>query len=281
VKSTMNDSSNKIRSTTGVMGILNLTDDSFSDGGLYASPDQALVRAQDMVSEGASIIDVGAESTRPGARSVPLEQEWARLEPVLEKLVLLDGVIISVDTQKKEIMRRSLALGVGMINSVNALGDEGAMSLIADSSALVCLMHMHKSPETMQKRPLGGEEGLSIIISSLEQSVQKSLQAGIQPEQIILDPGFGFGKSPQLNWMLISRIQELRALGYPLLLGASRKSSLGLVTGKDVDDRLSASVAVAAIAVSMGYDIIRAHDVAETYDAYCIAHAIGSNKQGD
>ncbi len=281
MKSAINDSSNKIRPIAGVMGILNLTDDSFSDGGLYVSPDQALARAQDMVSEGASIVDVGAESTRPGARSIPLEQEWARLEPVLEKLVLLDDVIISVDTQKTEIMRRSLALGVGMINSVNALGDEGAMSLIANSNALVCLMHMYKTPKTMQKRPLDGEEGLSIIIRSLEQSVQRSLQAAIQPEQIILDPGFGFGKSPQLNWMLISRIQELRALGYPLLLGASRKSSLGLVTGKGVDDRLSASVAVAAIAVSMGYDIIRAHDVVETYDACCIAHAIGSNKQGD
>lgn len=257
-----------------VMGIVNLTQDSFFDGGAYYEPEKAVSHAKKMIADGAQLIDVGAESTRPGAQAVPLELEWSRLAPVLEALVKLEGVMVSVDTQKTEIMRRAIDLGVDMINSVNALGDQGAKALLAEKNVWVCLMHMHQTPATMQKQPLDGEHGWQVLLQSLRESLAACLKAGIRRDQIIIDPGFGFGKTPQLNWMLIERASELRAFGYPLLLGASRKSSLGLVTGKAVDDRLIASVSVAAIAAAKGYDVIRAHDVAETYEACAIAHAI-------
>ncbi|MGB5669696.1 MAG: dihydropteroate synthase [Sedimenticolaceae bacterium] len=248
------------------MGILNVTPDSFSDGGLFADVDSALRQAEDMVSEGADILDVGGESTRPGAASVSLEEEMARVLPVIERIHAELDVIVSVDTTKPELMRAAFAAGAGMINDVAALSAPGAMASAAATGMAVCLMHMQGEPRTMQMNPQYGEV-VADIIGYLADRVAASEAGGIARERLLLDPGVGFGKTLQHNLALLSNLGALQGLGLPVLVGISRKSMLGAVTGRAVDGRLAAGLAAAVMAVERGARIVRVHDVAATVDA--------------
>jgi dihydropteroate synthase len=249
-----------------VMGILNVTPDSFSDGGLFADVDSALRQAEDMVSEGADILDVGGESTRPGAASVSLEEEMARVLPVIERIHAELDVIVSVDTTKPELMRAAFAAGAGMINDVAALSAPGAMASAAATGMAVCLMHMQGEPRTMQMNPQYGEV-VADIIGYLADRVAACEAGGIARERLLIDPGFGFGKTLQHNLALLSNLGALQGLGLPVLVGISRKSMLGAVTGRAVDGRLAAGLAAAVMAVERGARIVRVHDVAATVDA--------------
>jgi len=248
------------------MGILNVTPDSFSDGGLFADVDTALRQAEGMVSEGADILDVGGESTRPGAASVSLEEEMARVLPVIERIHAELDVIVSVDTTKPELMRAAFAAGAGMINDVAALSAPGAMASAAATGVPVCLMHMQGEPRTMQVNPQYGEV-VADIIGYLADRVAACEAGGIARERLLIDPGFGFGKTLQHNLALLSNLGALQGLGLPVLVGISRKSMLGAVTGRAVDGRLAAGLAAAVMAVERGARIVRVHDVAATVDA--------------
>jgi dihydropteroate synthase len=249
-----------------VMGIVNVTPDSFSDGGRYADEHAAMARCDQLLSEGAELLDVGGESTRPGARTPTAEQELARVLPVLRHAVTL-GVPVSVDTSAPLVMRAALDLGVDIVNDVRALGREGALRAVAaHPRAGVCLMHMQGEPGTMQVAPRY-EDPLQDVASFLAERRDAALAAGIGAERIVLDPGIGFGKSVEHNLALLGRQEELLALGCPLLVGWSRKSTLGAVTGRPVGDRLAASVAAALMAVERGARVVRVHDVAATVDA--------------
>lgn len=257
-----------------IMGVLNLTEDSFSDGGRFLDPENAIQHAKRLQKEGAHIIDIGAESTRPGSTGVSAKEEWQRLAPVLKALRQDPSLCISVDTQKSYVIEKALDLGVHMINSVNALSDPGAIALVAQSNAYVCLMHMQGKPSNMQVDPLDGLAGWHHIIDALRTRVDLCLTQGVSGSKIVLDPGFGFGKTPRLNWAMIKNLPQLLDLGYPVLMGVSRKSTLGLLTGKPVDQRLIASVSSAAILAYQGVSVLRVHDVEETRDACLVAHAI-------
>lgn len=257
-----------------VMGIVNVTPDSFSDGGRHADTTAALKHAQRLVEEGAHILDIGGESTRPGAPAVPAQEEWARIEGVLRGAMSW-GVPLSVDTCKAEVMRRALDLGADIINDVQALGAPGALDAVArHPSCGVCVMHMKGSPATMQDAPSYGD-----VIDEVREFLRARLHAlgtaGIGHERITLDPGIGFGKTPEHNLALLRRQKELLALGRPLLLGWSRKSTLGEVTGRPVEQRLAASLAAALAAVGQGAAIVRVHDVAQTVDALRVWEAAG------
>ena len=257
-----------------VMGIVNVTPDSFSDGGRHADTTAALSHAQRLVEEGADILDIGGESTRPGAPSVPAEEEWARIEGVLREAMHW-GVPLSVDTCKAEVMQRALDLGADIINDVQALGAPGALDVVArHPSCGVCVMHMKGSPATMQDAP-AYEDVLDEVRHFLKARLQALTAAGIGMERITLDPGIGFGKTPAHNLALLRRQRELLGLGRPLLLGWSRKSTLGEVTGRPVDQRLAASLAAALAAVQQGAVIVRVHDVAQTVDALRVWGAAG------
>ena len=257
-----------------VMGIVNVTPDSFSDGGRHADTTAALKHAQRLVDEGAHILDIGGESTRPGAPTVPADEEWARIEGVLRGAMGW-GVPLSVDTCKPEVMQRALDLGADIINDVQALGAPGALDVVAGHpSCGVCVMHMKGSPATMQDAP-AYDDVLDEVCHFLQARLQALAEAGIGPERITLDPGIGFGKAPAHNLALLRRQKELLALGRPLLLGWSRKSTLGEVTGRPVDQRLAASLAAALAAVQQGAAIVRAHDVAQTVDALRVWEAAG------
>jgi dihydropteroate synthase len=259
-----------------VMGILNITPDSFSDGGQFFIDDkinlaQVLKIATQMVADGAAIIDVGGESTRPNAPLVSSQQEMDRVLPVIEKLARELNVIISVDTSNPELMMASAALGAGLINDVRGLRRHGAIAAVAATGLPVCVMHMQGEPDTMQIDP-DYVDVLSDVAEYLQQRVSACIEGGISRQKILLDPGFGFGKSVQHNLELLQRLTELADLGYPLLVGLSRKSLIGKITGRDVDQRLAGSIALATLACSKGARIIRAHDVRETVDAvklYC------------
>lgn len=257
-----------------VMGIVNVTPDSFSDGGRHADTTAALRHAQRLVEEGADILDIGGESTRPGAPTVPVGEEWARIEGVL-KGAMGWGVPLSVDTCKTEVMQRALELGVDIINDVQALGAPGALEAVAaHPSCGVCVMHMKGSPATMQDAP-AYEDVLDEVRHFLQARLQALTLAGIGAQRITLDPGIGFGKTPAHNLALLRRQRELLDLGRPLLLGWSRKSTLGEVTGRPVDQRLAASLTAALAAVQQGAAVVRVHDVAQTVDVLRIWQAAG------
>jgi len=255
-----------------VMGILNVTPDSFSDGGRFFDRERALDHARRMLADGADLIDVGGESTRPGAAPVDEADELARVIPVVDALAR-EGALVSIDTMKPAVMRAAVAAGAAMINDVNALQVPGAMDAAASTAAAVCLMHMQGEPRTMQAAPQYGDVAAEVrdFLVGRAQSCETS---GIARERIVLDPGFGFGKTLAQNLLLARALPELVATGYPVLAGWSRKSSLGAITGRDVDERMPASVAAALAAVARGAAIVRVHDVRETVDALRVWHAV-------
>jgi len=255
-----------------VMGIVNITPDSFSDGGQFLDSDRASARARQLLELGADILDLGAESTRPGAAPVGEDEEWSRLAPVLTALRDLP-IPLSVDTMKPAIMRRALDAGACMINDVAALQTPGALDAVRASQAAVCLMHMKGDPRTMQQSP-DYDDVVGEVAGFLSSRAQVAENAGISRQRIVLDPGFGFGKRSRHNLTLLRRLQEIANLGYPVLAGLSRKSLLGTLTGRAAPGRLAASVAAAALAVRNGASIIRAHDVAETRDAILVVKAL-------
>ncbi|KFZ31525.1 dihydropteroate synthase [Pseudidiomarina salinarum] len=255
-----------------VMGIVNVTPDSFSDGGKFNQIDEALRHAEQLVADGAAWLDIGGESTRPGAPAVSTQQELDRVIPVIERLRSELAVPLSVDTSKATVMREAVAAGVAMINDVRALREDGALAAAAASQVEVCLMHMQGEPRTMQQAPVY-EDVVCDVKSFLQERIKACTEAGIARERIYLDPGFGFGKSIRHNYELLHRLQALHELQLPLLVGVSRKSMLGQVTGRDVSERLPASLAAATIAAMKGAHIIRVHDVRETVDAMKIVAA--------
>jgi dihydropteroate synthase len=256
-----------------VMGVLNVTPDSFSDGGRYADVADAIERGVAMAGEGAAIIDVGGESTRPGAADVGLQEELERVVPVIEALVRRVPVPVSVDTSKPEVMQAAIAAGASLVNDVKALRAPGAVEAVAGTGAAVCLMHMQGEPRTMQEAPSYGDV-VGEVRHFLAGRVQVCVAAGIGRESICVDPGIGFGKRPEHNLALLSAIGRLADPDLPVLIGVSRKSLVGIITGRPPEGRLAGSVAFAALAVMGGAAIIRAHDVAETVDAVKVASAL-------
>ena len=257
------------------MGILNVTPDSFSDGGLFDGPDRALAHAREMVDEGAALIDVGGESTRPGADEVSVGDELQRVIPVIEVLADALAVPISVDTSKPEVMRAAAAAGAGLINDVNALRAPGALEAAAATGLPVCLMHMQGTPRSMQQAPSYGDV-VAEVGQFLADRIQACMEAGIGRDRIIVDPGFGFGKTLEHNLALLGRLEAFQALACPILIGVSRKSMFGKLLDRDVDERLPGSLAACVIALGKGASIVRAHDVAETRDAVAVFSAISS-----
>lgn len=259
--------------TPKIMGVLNSTPDSFSDGGAYLHPSAAIARAHEMVKEGADIIDIGAESTRPGAHAISSVEEIARLTPIVRHLVNELPVPISVDTKKAQTMQAMLALGADIINDVNALQDEGALDIVKHSACGICLMHMRGMPENMQDNT-DYQDVVAEIDQHLRERVTACLQAGIAAERLALDPGFGFGKTPAQNMTLVKSIRSLVQGRYPLLLGVSRKSTIGHILGNvPTENRLIGSVVLAVLGVSAGANIVRVHDVKETRDALLMLRA--------
>lgn len=257
---------------TEVMGILNTTPDSFSDGGRFNQLDAALVRCAQMVQEGADWIDVGGESTRPGAAEVSAQQELDRVIPVIEAIKQRFEVKVSVDTSKPNVMQAAIAAQVDMINDVRALQEQGALEAVAPSDVLVCLMHMQGEPRSMQQTPDYNDVVYDVKLF-LEQRINSCKQAGIGTSRLLLDPGFGFGKTVRHNYQLLQRLASLHEYGMPLLIGLSRKSMLGAVTQTEVDERLAASIAGATISAMKGARIVRVHDVKPTVDAMHVVHA--------
>jgi dihydropteroate synthase len=255
-----------------VMGVLNITADSFSDGGRYRSFEVALEHAREMVAAGAGIIDVGGESTRPGAEPVALQEELDRVLPVIEALRAELDAVISIDTMKPDVMRAAVSAGAGLVNDVNALQAPDAVTVVAESKAAVCLMHMQGSPQTMQSAP-HYDDVVGDVGAFLAARADSCLAAGIDTDRIALDPGFGFGKTLNHNLQLLAGLPQLCRGRFPLLVGLSRKSMLGKLLGRPVEDRLAGSLALATIATLRGARIIRCHDVAETCDAVAVAWA--------
>ena len=256
-----------------VMGIVNVTPDSFSDGGRYGSTAAALRHCEQLLKEGADILDIGGESTRPGSPAVPLDEELSRVVPLVREAVTL-GVPISVDTYKPEVMRAVLDLGADIVNDIWALRQPGAAAAVAAHPQCgVCLMHMHRDPQTMQQAPMDGDVVFQVL-SFLELQAHNLLALGIEKTRILLDAGIGFGKTVEQNFALLARHSELLAAGYPLLAGWSRKSSLGAVTGLEVDQRMVPSVAAAVLAVERGASVVRVHDVRETVAALAVWSAM-------
>lgn len=264
------------RPTPLVMGILNVTPDSFSDGGLHASVDQALSRALEMAEQGAHIIDVGGESTRPGAVGVSVSEELDRVIPVIEKINSHSVIPISVDTSSPEVMREAASLRVDMINDVRALSSDGSMELVAENNLHVCLMHMQGEPGRMQVNPQYNDV-VDDINLFFEKAVQRCCRAGISPGRMILDPGFGFGKTHQHNLALIARLAEFNIHGLPLMVGLSRKSTLSRIA----DDVIAGSVGGNIMAFLAGAKILRVHDVKQTLSALRVVTAIVRSGEKD
>lgn len=260
-----------------VMGIVNVTPDSFSDGGRHATASAALAHCERLLRDGADILDIGGESTRPGTEPVPLEEELARLLPVVREAVRL-GAPLSVDTYKPEVMRAVLDLGADVINDIWALRQAGAAAAVAaHPSCGVCLMHMHGEPASMQREPMAGD-AVPAVLAFLEDQTRRLRRLGVAAQRIAWDPGIGFGKTVDQNFALLARQDELLAAGHPLLVGWSRKSSLGSVSGMTVDERLVPSVAAALLAVERGAHVVRVHDVRETVAALKVRSAMRSNE---
>jgi len=258
--------------TPAVRGVLNLTPDSFSDGGRYREPDEALARAERLAEEGAAILDIGGESTRPGAASVDPQEELRRVLPVLERIAARVPVLLSVDTSNPEIMRRAAAAGAHMINDVRALRAPGALEAAAAAGLALCLVHMRGEPADMQHAP-AYERLTEEVRDFLAGRIDACERAGIARERLCIDPGFGFGKTVAHNRELLARLDEFEAIGLPIVVGLSRKSLVGALTGRPVAERLAGSLALATIAVLRGACIVRAHDVAATVDAVRVAQA--------
>ena len=258
-----------------VMGIVNATPDSFSDGGRHADARAAMAHCNRLLHEGADLLDIGGESTRPGARQPDLEEELARVLPVLRHAVTL-GVPVSVDTSRPEVMAAALDAGVDIVNDVRAFSRPGALAVVAaHARSGLCLMHMRGEPGSMQQAPRYAGDVVQEVVDWLRRRLQAVQAAGISADRITLDPGIGFGKTPEHNWALLQRQAELLALGQPLLLGWSRKSTLGALTGRPVDDRLLPSVVAALACVQRGGHVVRVHDVAATVDALKVWRAAG------
>jgi dihydropteroate synthase len=257
-----------------VMGILNVTPDSFSDGGRFLALDAALHQAQRLIAAGADIIDIGGESTRPAAQPVSVAEELDRVMPVLEKVRQESPILISVDTSKAEVMREAIAAGVDIINDVRALRNDGSLAAVASANQVrICLMHMQGEPRTMQQNPRY-DNVVNEVKTFLLERVQTCLAAGISPNRLWLDPGFGFGKTEEHNLLLLKHLTVLTQLGYPLVVGVSRKSFLGQLLNKPVTERLYGGLALAVLAVTQGAQIVRTHDVAATVDALKVTHAV-------
>ncbi|MEX2200723.1 MAG: dihydropteroate synthase [Dongiaceae bacterium] len=257
------------------MGILNVTPDSFSDGGRYFDLPDALAQAARMVEEGAAIIDIGGESTRPGAAPVGIDEELRRVIPVVERLAAALPVPVSIDTHKPAVMRAALEAGATMVNDIRALDEAGAIEAVAATDAAVCLMHMQGEPRTMQAAPRYADV-LAEVRDFLRERVARCVAAGIGRTRLVVDPGFGFGKSLEHNLELLRRLGEIADDGIPVLAGLSRKSLIGALTGRTGGDRLAGSVVLASLAVRNGARIVRAHDVGPTVDALRIVDAAGA-----
>ncbi|MGE6417755.1 dihydropteroate synthase [Alteromonas macleodii] len=260
-----------------VMGILNVTPDSFSDGGKHANVKQALEHALRMIEEGATFIDIGGESTRPGAPDVSLQEELDRTIPVIEAVSKNTDCVISIDTSKADVMCEAVRAGAGLINDVRALQEPGALQAAAEAKVPVCLMHMQGQPRTMQDNP-EYEDVVKDVRQFLLQRAQICEEAGISKDAILFDPGYGFGKSLEHNYALVKHLPTLMALGYPVLVGMSRKSMIGNLLNRKVDERLAGSISLATIVAQMGAQIIRVHDVKETADAVNIVKMLNSVK---
>jgi dihydropteroate synthase len=257
-----------------VMGILNVTPDSFSDGGKYFDPRKALEHAETMTSAGADIIDIGGESTRPGSESVSLQEELDRVMPVIEMLCAEEEIAVSIDTVKPEVARAALEAGASMINDISALQlDNSLAALAAEYGAYLVLMHMRGTPKDMQNET-HYDDIIGEISGFLNDAASKAENSGVEKEKIIIDPGIGFGKSVEGNFVLLKSLHEFAKLGYPILVGASRKSFLGKALGLDISQRMEASLAAACYAVMNGADIVRVHDVAETKRALTVIEKI-------
>jgi len=261
-----------------VMGILNVTPDSFSDGGHFANIDNALKHAEEMVKQGASIIDIGGESTRPGASEVALDDELDRVVPIIEKINANLDCWISIDTSKAVVMQEAVNAGADLINDIRALGEDGALQAAAKANVPVCLMHMRGAPRSMQDAPDYDDVVLEVE-NFLLQRVNICLDAGIKKENIILDLGFGFGKQLKHNFQLLAVTEQFVALGFPVLTGVSRKSMFGQLLNRDINNRLAGSLAGALIAAQQGSQIIRVHDVAQTIDALRVLQEVNSFKK--
>ena len=262
------------------MGILNVTPDSFSDGGMHADADSAVEHGRKMLRDGADIIDVGGESSRPGAEPVSAEEEMRRIIPVIRALAA-DGATISVDTYKSRVAREAIAAGATIINDITAMtGDPQMAEVAAESKAGVVLMHMQGTPRTMQIAP-AYTDVVEEVATWLEQRIKYAVERGIRAEAIALDPGIGFGKTVEHNLSLLAGLRRFAAIGRPVVIGVSRKSFLGRLTGQPVERRTAASVAAAVMAIANGADILRVHDVEETRDAVRVATAIISAGEGE
>jgi dihydropteroate synthase len=267
---------------TRVMGILNVTPDSFSDGGELATIDDALARAQQMVSDGADLLDIGGESTRPGSRAVSADEESSRVVPVIQALKERFDVPLSIDTMKSQVAREALKVGAVLVNDVSGLSADPQMAAAAaEAGAALCVMHMQGTPATMQQNP-AYDDVVAEVIAQLHDAVARAEAAGVKPAQILVDPGIGFGKTPGHNLFLLRRLNDLRVLGRPILVGTSRKSFLGHLTGeKDPKRRVQASAAsVAALAAVGSVDVVRVHDVAAAREALAVADAIRQAREG-
>ena len=251
------------------MGVVNVTPDSFSDGGEFLEPKAAIAHARRLIEEGADIVDIGGESSRPGAQAVAEQEELNRVLPVLKAL---KDIPVSVDTRRPSVMRAVLAEGASMINDIEALSAPGALDAVADTDCAVCLMHKKGDPATMQNAPSYGDVALEVR-DFLSARISACRIAGIEKDRITIDPGFGFGKTVAHNCTLLKRLPELAALGMPVVAGWSRKSTLGAITGRPVDERLAASLSSALLAVQHGATILRVHDVRETRDVVAVWEA--------
>ena len=256
-----------------VMGVVNITPDSFSDGGRTLDPTLALAHARRLSNDGADLLDLGAESTRPGAEPVPADEQWRRLEPVIAGLVREGDACLSIDTTRSEVAERALEAGAHVVNDVTALGDPRMASVVSQAGAGVVLMHMRGDPRTMQRDPRY-QDVTGEVRTWLAERAAGAVQVGIAGDAIALDPGIGFGKTLEHNLQLIGRLDEIVALGRPVLVGASRKSFLGRLLAAEVDERLEGGLAAAAIAVFAGASIVRTHDVSATVRAVVVAAAL-------
>jgi dihydropteroate synthase len=267
-------------STPQIMGVLNFTPDSFSDGGSFDQLDKALKHAQSMLAQGATFIDVGGESTRPGAADVLEQQELDRVIPLIEAISQRFDTVISIDTSKAAVMTAAVNAGASFINDIRALREPGAMQAATQANVPVCLMHMQGQPRSMQKAP----DYINVVdevCEFLQYRIDKCLQAGIDKSQIVIDPGFGFGKNIEHNYIMLANLEQFHCLGVPVLAGMSRKSMLGQLLDRDVNERLAGSIAVATVAAQKGAQIIRVHDVKETIDAAKVVSKINAYRNNN
>ena len=263
-----------ISSKLQVMGVVNTTPDSFSDGGKFDTLDKAFAQAQQMITAGVDILDIGGESTRPGSAAVDEKEELTRTLPLISAIREISDISISIDTNKSVVMRAAVDAGANIINSIWALRLGDSLQVAAELEVPVCLMHMQGTPDTMQQNP-GYIDVVAEVLEFLQGRIDAALAAGIAPHNIIVDPGFGFGKNLKHNLLLLKSLPEFRNLGAQVLIGMSRKGMIGAVLGKPADQRLYGSLSVAVIAAMLGADIVRVHDVAETIDALAMVRALG------